>query len=102
MRTKTAPTTTERNYATAWEDYQTGHIVSQHAARTIRNFLSTQMAGSQEAYDDEHVPGDEPSKWYPVDTQFVTTEVIEKDSPAKHTLVRAQQAWETKRIPHPA
>ena len=38
-----------RNFATAWRDYRTEHVVSQHAARTIRNFLATQLAESAEA-----------------------------------------------------
>ena len=66
-----------RNFATAWRDYRTEHVVSQHAARTIRNFLATQLAESAEADVEE----DEDAKrapWEHVDTSWVSLQEIRK------------------------
>ena len=41
MSVKTHVPGVGRNFATAWQQYRSAHVVSQHAARTIRNFLAT-------------------------------------------------------------
>ena len=48
MSTKTS-TALSQNFCSAWQDYRCGHVVSEHAARTIRNFLATHLAESAEA-----------------------------------------------------
>ena len=66
-----------QNFATAWRDYRTEHVVSQHAARTIRNFLAIQVAESAEADVEE----DEDAKrapWEHVDTSWVSLPEITK------------------------
>ena len=66
-----------RDLANAWRDYRTGHVVSQHAARTIRNFLATQLAEPAEADVEE----DEDAKrapWEHVDTSWVSLQEIRK------------------------
>ena len=49
----------EGSYIKSWNDYRTSHAVSQHAARTTRNCLSTQMAESGEVDEDG---GDKPGQ----------------------------------------
>ena len=91
-----------RNFATAWRDYRTEHVVSQHAARTIRNFITTQLAESAGADVEE----DEDAKrapWEHVDTSWVSLQEIRKilgknialqsqSNPRKPA--GKQQAWE--------
>ena len=47
LRTKTAPA--ERSHAAAWKDYVESHVVSEHAARTIRNFVAAAECGADAA-----------------------------------------------------
>ena len=65
----------KRSFELAWQEYRKGHVVSHNAARTIRNFLSTQLAESAEADVEE----DEEAKrapWEPVDTSWVSLSEI--------------------------
>ena len=52
LRTKTAPA--ERSHAAAWKDYVESHVVSEHAGRTIRNFLAAAECGADEDEAERH------------------------------------------------
>jgi len=67
-----------RSYAQAWQDYQTTHVVSQHAARTIKNFLLTQMPESLEADEEEDDPEKGTRAWDPIDTSWVSKDEIQE------------------------
>ena len=74
MSTKTG-SALARDFGSAWQDYRSGHVVSEHAARTIRNFLATQLTESAEAdaaeeEDAKRVP------WEQVDTSWVSLQEI--------------------------
>jgi hypothetical protein len=92
-----------RDFANAWRDYRTGHVVSQHAARTIRNFLATQLAESAEADVEE----DEDAKrapWEHVDTSWVSLqeirEILGKNVALPRKPAGKQQAWEHRVASH--
>jgi hypothetical protein len=77
-----------RDFANAWRDYKTGHVVSEHAARTIRNFLATQLAESAEADAAEDEVGKR-VPWEPVDTRWVSLEEI-RDIVGKHVALQSE------------
>ena len=54
----TEPAPLERSYAHAWEDYRRHHVVSKHAAGTIKSFLLAQMHVSAEVDAEDETTGD--------------------------------------------
>ena len=66
----------EGSYTTSWDDYRTGHVVSEHAARTIRNFLSTQLAESGEVDEDDGDNEGQERTWTTLSTDYVTEDII--------------------------
>jgi hypothetical protein len=64
-----------RSYALAWRDYTKSHVVSQHAVRIVKNFLSTHMAESAEVLDEEEEEtrkAEEPA----IDTSWASMETV--------------------------
>ena len=45
-----------RNWNTAWREYIRAHVVSEHAARLIRNFMATYLPSSAEEDEEETTP----------------------------------------------
>ncbi|CAE7344756.1 TTC28 [Symbiodinium sp. CCMP2592] len=66
----------ERSHLLAWKAYCEGHVVSEHAARMIRNVLSVAMGGSNDRDSDEENPGSN-NKMDDVDTAWVTSDVVQ-------------------------
>lgn len=64
-----------RDFGNAWRDYRTRRVVSEHAARTIRNFLATQLAESAEA-DAAEEESAKRVPWEAVDTSWVSLQEI--------------------------
>ncbi|CAL1160877.1 unnamed protein product [Cladocopium goreaui] len=73
LRTKTAPG--PRSHHLAWRTYIQQHVVSEHAARTIRNFLSATECDPEEV-DLAETPA-QPTD-HEVDTTWVTSDTINK------------------------
>ena len=71
--TKTAPG--PRSHHLAWTAYIQHHVVSKHAARTIRNFLSATECDPEEV-DLAETPA-QPTD-HEVDTTWVTSDTIDK------------------------
>ena len=76
LRSKTK-TEFKRCYETAWSNYQKNHVVSQHAARMIKNFLSTQMAETVEADVDED-GAVEREQWASMDVSWMSKECVDE------------------------
>ena len=89
-----------RNFATAWRQYRSAHVVSQHAARTIRNFLATQLAESAEADVEEDEDGKR-APWEPVDTSWVSSTEI-KDIMDKNVALQFQTSSKDAKGKHAA
>ena len=60
----------------AWNDYTQHHVVSHHAARVIKNFLSTQLAEAAEAQVDDEGP-QEREQWSAIDVSWVDRESVD-------------------------
>ena len=69
-------TACRRDYKDAWEDYRLHHIVSEHAARLIRNFMMSQMSESAEVEEECDAEQGKKESWENVDTDFCSIELI--------------------------
>ena len=65
-----------RSHEQAWNDYTQHHVVSPHAARVIKNFLSTQLAEAAEAQVDDEGP-QEREQWSAIDVSWMDRESVD-------------------------
>ncbi|CAK9031745.1 unnamed protein product [Durusdinium trenchii] len=73
LTSKTA--VSSRSHRTAWQDYLRHHVVSEHAARTIRNFLAAAECSPEDA--DPLDPASLPER-APVDTTWVDAATVDR------------------------
>ena len=67
-----------RSHAAAWASYVRGHVVSEHAVRTIRNCLQTMHGVVSKADENDGSGHEEQARAADVDTSWVTGEIIDR------------------------